>query len=136
MVAGYDIAIERADHLQALGRLGAIADDIAETDDLIDLFVADGREDGIQCFGIAMDVAEECVAHLVAFAWDRPLSDILALEECQTEEQTACTVERRVKHSQAKIAYGPGVARQLDAIVEVVKGQSGKDDQTHQPTAG
>ncbi len=63
VVARDHIAVERADGLQAFGRFGTVADDVTEADNLVDLLRTDGSKHHVECFGIAVDVTEECVTH-------------------------------------------------------------------------
>src|SRR5205823_3854396 len=59
------IVVAQEDHLalhdqvDALARVGAVADDVAEAVDLGDVVLRDVGQDGLECFEVAVDVADE-----------------------------------------------------------------------------
>ena len=53
------------DHqVKTFARVGAVADDVAETENFVDLLVRNVRKHRLKCFEIAVDVADDCAFHL------------------------------------------------------------------------
>ncbi len=65
-----DLALH--DQVDALARIRPIADDVAKTIDLVDPLPADIRQDGLERFEVAMDIADECSLHIELTRRHRP----------------------------------------------------------------
>ena len=52
-----------ADDVEALLRIGVVADDVAETDIVFDLFLFADGEDSVQGFEVAVDIADDGIFH-------------------------------------------------------------------------
>ena len=59
VVIAEDDKIAVHDPVDALARVGAVADDVAQAIDLFDALRLNVREDGIECFQISVNVADD-----------------------------------------------------------------------------
>ena len=76
VVSEDDVVADGVDEFDAVGGVGAVADDVSEADDAVCVVAGDVGDDGVERFEVGVDVGDECQAwHRFLFSCSRVLVD-------------------------------------------------------------